>query len=188
MNWPRRKASLPKMPIKIDGSTRRSFIFPAAVDQAFAYYSDLNQTFACLPHILIVKKYSATSYRLLYNTTELGVFRVRIFCDLEAFVDRHNRILSFQPMKGSIPIESTFDLHSLQAQGSYSSQSRFNPVGKQTRVDYVLHIEASLPTPLAAYTIPSSMRNSLASSITTWRIREIADGFIERSIKKYYQA
>ena len=176
------------MPIKIDGLTRRSFIFPAGLGSAFAYFSDLDRIFTWLPHISVLRKYSETSYRLLYSTIELGVYSVRIVCDIEATLDTSISILLLVPIKKPDQVESSFGLRSMQTQGSYSSESRFTPLGNQTRIDYSLRIQASLPTPLATMYMPSSVRNSIATRITSWRIHEIAEGFIERSIDKFHQA
>ena len=176
------------MPIEIDGSARRSFVFPAVLERAFAYYSDLDTIFTCLPHISVVEKYSETGFRLQYSTLELGIYNIRIVCDLEAALDLQTHLLRISPLIGTNQIESTFGLRSIQAQGFYSSESRFIPFGEYTRIDYTLRIKASLPTPLAVLYMPPSIRNSIASSITTWRIGEIAEGFVERSIRKYHQA
>jgi len=176
------------MPVEIDGATRRSFVFPAALDTAFAYYSDLDTIFTCLPHISVVEKYSEGGFRLLYSTLELGVYNIRIVCDLEADLDAHTHLLRIYPLKGTDQIESIFGLRSIQTQGYYSSESKFIPSGDFTRIDYSLRIQASLPTPLAALSMPPALRNSIASSITTWRIGEIAEGFVQRSISKYHQA
>jgi hypothetical protein len=176
------------MPIQIDGFTRRSFIFPDGLERAFGYFSDLDLIFTLLPHITVIKKYSGDSYRLQYSTIELGVYRVCIVCDIQAILDSEARLLRLIPQERPDQIVSSFGLHSIQAQGFYSSESRFIPEGSHTRIDYSLRIQASLPTPLTAFYMPGSMRNSIASSITTWRIREIAEGFIERSIKTFHQA
>jgi hypothetical protein len=176
------------MPVKIDGSTCRSFIFPDGLERAFGYFSNLDLIFTWLPHIAVIKKYGGDSYRLQYSTIELGVYRVRIVCDVQSILDTEARILRLIPQERPDQIASSFGLHSIQAQGTYSSESRFIAEGSHTRIDYSLRLQASLPTPLGAFYMPGSMRNRIASRITTWRIREIADGFVERSIKAFHQA
>ena len=176
------------MPIKIDGFTRRSFIFPAGLERAFAYYSDLDRIFTWLPHISVIEKYSKDVYRLQYSTMEMGVIRVRIICDIQATLDNETHLLRLLPLERPDQIELNFGLHSIQTQGFYSSESRFTTAGDHTRIDYSLRIQASLPTPMATLYMPSSIRNSVASRITTWRIAEIAEGFIERSINRFHQA
>lgn len=176
------------MPVEIDGATRRSYLFPATLHRAFAYYSELDTLLNCLPHISVVKKYSETGFRLLYSTMELGVYSIRIVCDLEAALDAQTHLLRISPLKGTNQIELIFSLRSIQAQGFYSSESKFIPFGDYTHIDYSLCIQASLPAPLATLYMPPAMQNSIASSITTWRIGEIAEGFIESSIRKYHQA
>ncbi len=176
------------MPIEIDGVARRSFKFPAPLDTTFAYYSDLDSIFTSLPYISVLEKFSKVGFRLLYNALELGIYSIRIVCDIEVSLDAQNHLLSIIPLKGTKQVKSTFAVRSAQAQGIYSSESRFISYGDYTQVEYSLRIQASLPTPFATLYIPPSMRNNIASRITSRRIGEIADGFIERSIRRFHQA
>ncbi len=125
---------------------------------------------------------------MLYHTTELGVYEVRIYCDLQ--VDNVSevdgkKILKFCPWDGIEPVEPCTGMKEMSAQGLFSSESVFHEIGDQTRIDYSLKLEAHLPVPTVAFFMPPSVRDRIASSITHWRISEIAEGFIYRSIRAY---
>ncbi len=171
--------------IEISGSVRKSFIFPAELPLTFAYYSDLGRVLTYLPHISLVRAYSYNRFRVLYATTELSTYRIRIFCDLQADVDTRERALLIRPFDIVPPVKAQAGLRSATAQGYYTSRSVFSPYGDQTRIEYDLQLYAHLPTPLGLRFMPTGVVNRLAQNITRWRIREIAEGFIERSIDAF---
>jgi hypothetical protein len=171
--------------IRIAGSVRRSFLFPADLPAACAYFGDFNRIAGYLPHIGLVKAYAPTHFRMLYHTTELGVYRVRIYCDLEARFDEKKHILYVAPLNGRPPVKSRVTINSLTAQGMYMSESAFRAAGGHTRVDYHLVLKARLPKPLGLKLIPDGILERIAHNITMWRIHEIADGFVERSINEF---
>jgi len=172
--------------IKLSASYHRIFIFPARLDTCFTYYSALNQTLSFLPHISIVKSYNSNQFRVLYNTTELGIYRVNIFCDVQMHLDPIGNRLIIRPFQnGPSPAKSSFGLYSLTGQGHYSSESIFSADGEQTAIDFKLHMHSSLPVPLALRPIPENVISKIANEITHWRMREIADGFMQRSIQAF---
>jgi hypothetical protein len=171
--------------IKISGSTHQTFTFPANLEAAFNYYADLNHTLSILPHIAILERYNQSSYRVMYHTTELGIYRVHIICDLEADTDRKNWVLRVTPRTNQKSVREEAGIYSLTAQGSYTSESRFFAQGSQTQVEYKLRLHATLPVPIGVRLMPDSVLNNIARNITQWRIHEIAGGFIERSIRAY---
>jgi hypothetical protein len=173
------------MSIVINGSTRRSFIFPADLRTSMAYFYNTGRILQYLPHISMLQAYSPTCYRMMYHTTELGVYKVRITCDLEVSLDEEEQVLRFTSLEGYAPVEVEAGWNSISAQGIYTSESRFHDEGEHTRIVYSLRLQAELPVPLAALVLLPSVRDRIANSITTWRMREIADGFIERSILEY---
>jgi hypothetical protein len=166
--------------IKVSGSARRSFVFPAALPLAYAYYADIGRVLSYLPHICLVRAYSPDRLRLLYRSTELGIYHVRIFADVKTSLT-DGRILSIHPMDDIPPVKAAADIHSMAAQGCYSSKSVFHAEGSQTRIEYHLQLQANLPTPLGLHFMPSLVVNRIAGSITRMRIREIVEGFIDRS-------
>ena len=172
--------------IKVVGSTSLTFEFPAELPLAFEYYSDFSRVLHYLPHISIIKKLSADQYRMLYKTTELGIYRVKIFCDLQVTCDRDTNTLSIGPPNSSVkPVKPRAGLYSLTGQGCYSSQTIFHAAGNLTKIDYSLNLHSELPVPLGLRLMPESLINNIAGSITNWRTQEIAKGFIEKSIAAY---
>ncbi len=170
--------------IKIADSVRRSFLFPADLPMAYAYYGDVGRLLSYLPHICLVRVYGPARFRLLYNTTELGTYHVRIFADVEASLDEE-WLLRVRPLDGVTPVGNKAGFHSSTTQGYFSSQSVFYNKGHQTRIEYNLQLRAALPTPLGLRLMPSAMVSRVAGSITRMRIREIAEGFIERSVAAF---
>jgi hypothetical protein len=172
--------------IRLDGSTRRSFLFPAAPEDAFAYYARPERIFAFLPHIELIERLDGDTYRLLYHSTELNIYRVRLYCDLRAEMDAPDR-LRFVPLEDALPVEPKSGLDWLQAPGFYTSTSIFRPKDGQTAVEYSLRLWADLPRPLGLWMLPNGTMNRIANAIARYRIREIATGFIERSIADFLQ-
>lgn len=171
--------------ITIAGSTHRHFIFPGDVRSATSYYHDFNCIFNYLPHIQLIAQYSPNQFRALYHTLELGVYRVRIYCDLQVHFEAATQTLHVTPLHGVRPVEQLVTVSSLTAQGYFTSQSIFRAHDRCTHIDYQLQLRASLPKPFGLKLIPDAVMNQIAASITHWRIHEIAEGFIERSIQAY---
>jgi hypothetical protein len=173
--------------ITIAGSTHRSFTFPADLPTACAYYGDYTHIFSYLPHIRLVTIYAPGQFRMLYHTHELGIYRVQIYCDLQAKFDEKKRALCIVPLPGIPTIRPRVTLNSLTAQGHYESETVFHPAGNHTRVEYRLNLGAKMYKPLGLSLAPDSVLEQVARSITQARIREITDSFVERSIEDYLQ-
>jgi len=171
--------------IKVAGSIQRSFTFPAELPVAFAYYADLGRILTYLPHIFLVQAYRRDRFRLLFSTTELGIYHIRIFCDLQAHVNENDRTLYVKPLIVDPPVEATAGVNSVTAQGIYASKSVFHPAQGETLIEYDLRLRADLLTPLGLRFMPSYVVNRITQNITQWRMHEIADGFIERSIDAF---
>ena len=171
--------------IHLTGSAHRSFLFPADVSATSTYFGNLERVLGLLPHITLVKRYGADQFRALYHTTELGLYRVRIYCDLEAHLDSDQALLHVLPLTAHPAVKARATLNSLTAPGVYTSTSHFLAEGTHTRVEYRLRLRATLPTPLGLNLVPQSVLEQITRNITQWRIREIADGLVERSIKDF---
>ena len=171
--------------IKIAGSVQRFFIFPADLRTAFVYYTDMQNTFSHLRHISQVKAYGADGYRMLFSTTELGIYHVRLYCDLKAEIDAENWILRVKPLEGVEPAATEAGLNSLTAPGYFVSQSLFYDEGEQTRIDYTLNLSGTLPVPLGLSFMPDGIVNAIAKNITQWRFRETVDHFIDQSVRQF---
>jgi hypothetical protein len=170
--------------IKVVGSARRSFVFPADLPMAYAYYGDVGRLLNYLPHISLVRAYESDRFRLLYSATELGTYQIRIFADVRTTLDKGWGI-RIHPLDGIPPVEMKAGATSSTAQGYFASRSVFQEAGDQTLIEYSLQLQAQLPTPLGLRMMPSMMTNRVAKSITTMRIREIVDGFVERSVDAF---
>jgi hypothetical protein len=171
--------------ITITGSVHRSFAFPGRQEAAFDYYANIRRTLNMLPHISVVRQYSADQFRMLYSTTELGVYRVRMLCDIQVTLDREAWILRIGPMSNPPPVASEAGIYSLSGPGFFASQSVFHRRGEQTDVEYGFRLNAELPVPFGIRFMPESVLNGIAGSITQWRIEEIVDGFIQRSVDTF---
>jgi hypothetical protein len=121
----------------------------------------------------------------MYHTWELSVYRVRIYCDLQVKYDEASQTLHVTPLLNKPPVKSEATVHSLTAQGYFTSQTIFRPRGDHSIVDYGLSLEAHLPKPFGLMLMPDKVIGQIASNITDWRIHEIAGGFIKRSVKEY---
>ena len=171
--------------IKLAGSVHRSFVFPADYQTAFNYYRDFNRTLSFLKHISVSNRYAEGEYRLEYNTKELGLYQVRLVCDMQVEIDHLQGILRIRPLQRASAVQSKAGMYSLYAQGFYNSESIFRAHGDRTEIEYKLRLRARLPIPMGLRFMPGSVINEIARNITRWRIREIADGFIERSLRAF---
>lgn len=171
--------------ITVAGAVHRSFIFPASRPAAFSYYSNAQRTLSILPHISIVQQYSQNRFRVMYHTTELGIYQVRLMCDIQVEADYKDWTLRIHPLEADGPVTGEAGLYSLTAQAFYTSESVFIEAGETTEVDYRLDLWAELPAPIGVRLMPERVLDGIARSITEWRMDEIAGGFIERSIRLY---
>lgn len=170
--------------ISVFGSTRRSFVFPAELPMAYAYYSDVSRLLNYLPHICLVRAYGPDRFRLLYSSTELGSYHVRIYADVQATVGEE-WVLHVFPLDGFSAVKARSGFNTSTAQGHFTSRSVFYEAGDKTRIEYHLKLEADLPTPFGLRFMPGRVVNRVAKSITRMRIRETAEGFIERSVHAF---
>jgi hypothetical protein len=170
--------------IKVTGSSSRSFIFPAELPLAYAYYADVSRLLTYLPHISMVRAYAADRFRLLYTSTELGAYHIQIFADVQTTLEA-GWLIRVHPLSGPVPVDSQAGIHASTTQGSFASRSVFKDEGERTRIEYSLQLQAELPTPLGLRLMPGSMVNRIARSITQARIHEIVKGFIERSASAF---
>jgi len=170
--------------IRVAGSVHRSFVFPAELPLAYAYYADIGRVLSYLPHICLARTYGPDRLRLLYHSTELGLYQIRIFADVQTSLE-DGRVLHVRPQDRLPPVQPQSGAHSAMAQGYFTSQSTFHDLGSQTRIDYILRLRADLPTPLGLRVMPGLVVGGIARSITNMRIREIVEGFIDRSIDAF---
>jgi hypothetical protein len=170
--------------IEVAGSSRRSFVFPAPLPVAYAYYADAGRLLSCLPHICLVRAYGPGQFRLRYHATELGVYNVHIYADVQTTLENGWEV-RIHPLSGPSPIQGRADVHSCVTHGTFFSRSVFQAQGDQTRVAYSLQLRAPLPTPRALRFLPGTVLNRISRGITQQRIHEISEGFIKRSVDAF---
>ena len=171
--------------IKVSGSTKRSFLFSGNSHEAIEHYSDMRRIFSYLKQVTLTKQYSASQFRMMFHSTELSIYTIQFYCDLEVKIDKNNATISVRPLSGKKPIKPKSGMHSSRGMANYSSTSQFIPDGKFTRVYYQLSLEGKLPKPLAFSLVPDKITNHIAENIAKRRISEIADGFILASLADF---
>ena len=172
--------------LKINGSARLSFTFPADRQTTFISFSDMARLTSHLRYIEIDASFPDNRYRLRYDSSELNAYDIHVVCDvvLDA-TDRYNTIY-VRPVQVSIPVEAKATLSATFGQGFYSSEANFFDVeGDQTRIEYKLSLHAELPRPSSMRLMPGRVVDKIAQGITNKRIREIAEGFITDSIAAF---
>lgn len=170
--------------INIAGSVHRAFQFPASPSLAYAYYRDLSYVFGFLPLISVAEVFGDERYRMLFTSTELGAYTIRIFCDIEARNDDVGRILRIGPAKGLgvAEVEPRTGFYSTMGMGRFASESVFFDEGAETRIEYRLAMKAQLATPRGMRLMPGRVVNQVVKRITQNRMNELAEGFIEQSV------
>lgn len=171
--------------ITISSTAQRTFTFPANRKTAFEYYANLKNTFGFLLHITLINGPKNGNYRLVFSTTEMGIYQVRVYCDLRAELDRQAWVLRMLPAENVQPARREASINSLSGPGYFTSQSVFKDEGGQTSIDYRLDLKASLPIPLGLSMMPEVLLQVIANKITRRRFNETVDGFIEHSLAAY---
>lgn len=171
--------------IRLAGTAKRSFLFPSDIDTATHFYADMGGLFKYLPHITLIKTYSKTQFRVLYSSTELSIYRIQLYCDLEVTFDPENALIKVGTLYGKKPIKPKAGMHSSRGTADFVSTSEFKPEKDQTRIYYHLTLSGGLPTPRAFRLVPGTITDHIAESIAKRRIFEIADGFISGSLADF---
>jgi hypothetical protein len=171
--------------ISITGSIHRSFVFPADRPTAFDYYSDWRRTLGYLTHISFHPQSNNQHYRMLYSTTELGIYQVKVYCYVVTNLDRDSWTIYIQPLEEMTAPVRNAGLYSMKSNGFYSSQSIFHELGEQTKIEYRLNLSADLPAPYALRFMPKPILQNIAQNIAQRRIEEIVEKFIQQSIAAF---
>jgi hypothetical protein len=171
--------------IKVSGSTKRSFLFSGNSHEAIEHYSDIGRIFNYLQNVKLTKQYSKSQFRMMFRSTELSIYTIQLFCDLEVLIDKDNATISVRPFNGEKPLKPKSGMHSSIGMANFSSTSQFVPNGKLTRVYYHLNLDGELPKPLAFSLVPDKITNHIAENIAKRHIAEIADGFIIASLADF---
>jgi hypothetical protein len=172
-------------PIRVDGSVKRSFLFPAELLDTFDYYQNYINIFHYLPHIDIDKVINQNEFRLKYETIELGMYRIKIFCRIQAELLQNEFSIRMKSIEPAEKPPDSRGIYSATTSGEFTSVSQFESHQNQTIVHYQLNLRANLPAPYGLALIPEAARNRLSAGITRYRIDEIAAAFIRRSVDGY---
>lgn len=172
--------------ININSSVQFSFMFPADIATTFAYYSDMQRLIQHLKYIELVdsEPEHENEYRLYYNTVELSSYHIHVYCDVRMELE-DQKTIRIVPVQNFPPIKPKVTLNSTTARGYYASEAHFLPVEDHTRVEYTLSLQAQPPRPKGMRFMPGKMVDTIAQNITTHRIKEIADTFIDSSIDQF---
>lgn len=172
--------------MKIAGSMSRSFTFPAEIVTAMRYYEHLPRLIPFLPHIRMIGSYGDNQYRLVFASTEMGAYQISIYANVQTLCLPEERSIRIFALEGKPTIKSKSTFNSTEAEGYYTSEALFTPEGEEeTRIEYRLELAANLLRPKGLSFMPALMVNSLSQNITNWRIREIMDGFIDKSLDAF---
>jgi hypothetical protein len=169
--------------IRIAVSARRVFTLPADLPTSRAHFRDFRQTLDYLPYLSLIKTYARGQYRILYSAAERGVYRVDLYSDIQTRYDEAEDALCATPLKGIPPVAAKATLGSLTGQGDYASRLTLRSAGLQTNARYEVRITANLPKPVGLKWIPDRAVRLYVEQVVRRRIQEIADVFIQRSIK-----
>ena len=171
--------------IKVSGSTKRSFLFSGNSHEAMEHYSNTRRVFNYLQNVKLTKQYSTSQFRMMFHSTELSIYTIQLYCDLEVLIDKKIATISVRPLNGKKPLKPKSGMHSSRGMANFSSTSQFVPDGNLTRVYYHLKLDGELPKPLAFSLVPDKITNHIAENIAKRRIAEIADGFIMASLADF---
>ena len=167
--------------LKLAGTARQSFLFPADLSTAYTYYGDLRHILNYLPHISVVKLHADDHFRVLYSTNEFGAYSIRIFCDMRATLDGGRHLIRIVPEEGLPPIRPTTSFYATSGRGYFSMESLFTEAGKNTEIQFSLQLEARLPKPRGMGFMLGGVVDRVARNITENRMHEIIDGFVQQS-------
>ena len=172
--------------LRISGTTRRVFLFPASLPETFAYYREIERSLGYLRHIATVQKFTPDQYRLVYSAREGPIYRVNIYCDVQAEADTEKFHIRILPLAGKTPVQNTVRMNEMTCQGYYTSESVFTEYQGQTQIEISIDIEAQLPKPAVLRWIPHALLSGAAYNIFLLRLDEVINGFIDQSILGYF--
>src|SRR5690606_31664001 len=105
--------------IKLAGSAHHAFYFPAPLAEVYSYYSDLPYIFTYLPYISMISQ-TGDQFRMLFSSTELGAYTIRIYCDMRATLDGGRRLIRIVPAEALPPIQPSASFNSTTGRGYFS--------------------------------------------------------------------
>jgi hypothetical protein len=96
-------------------------------------------------------------------------------------------LLHVYPVKieTAAPVEPETSIRHSTGSGLFAIDTQFFDLGRQTRIEYIIRLQAELERPLGMRLMPKRVVKRIAQSITDERVREIADGFIKQSVAAF---
>jgi hypothetical protein len=171
--------------IKLAGAVSLAFHFPAPLPVAYAYYSDLRTVLPLLPRIEVMHVYDDDHFRLRYSSVEFGGYAMQIFCDIRATMEGGLHMIRIVAEESLPPVEPSAGVNSSTARGYFTSRGLFFDVGDETLIEYEFELRSDLPRPLGMRLMPQRVVNGIASTVARTRMREVAQGFIEKSLATF---
>ncbi len=172
--------------ITLNGSVQRTFLFPADPLTTLVYFSDLSRVAHLLPHITVVEAYASEKVRIRFQTVELGAYTINIYCDLELQTHVDNHTITIRPLADCAEVESEATLNATTGYGYYTSTARLAPAEDgTTTIYYQFQFQSKLVRPRGLRMVPRRVVDRIAQSISSGRVQEIADGFMENALEAY---
>ncbi|WP_374686286.1 DUF1997 domain-containing protein [Promineifilum sp.] len=171
--------------ITLNGTVQRTFSFPADPLTTLVYFSDLSRVARLLPHISVVETYSAEKVRIRFQTVELGAYTINIYCDLELQTNPDSYTIIIRPLAGCEEVEANATLNATTGYGYYSSTARLAPAEDGTTIFYQFQFQSKLTRPRGLRMVPKRVVDRIAQSISSGRVQEIADGFMESALEAF---
>lgn len=173
--------------IKLVGQVQRSFEFPADLETAFEYFSDVPRLIGYLPYITLEHVHQNGDIRVKFSSTELASYQFNVICDFRTIIDQATYVLEIQPMDNLPAIQPEQTMSSTLARGYFGCVARFTAAGEQTTIDYIIEIDGKVPRPHGLRFMPGGVINRIAKSIANGRLKEIADGFVNNTTDAFLQ-
>jgi len=171
--------------ITLNGTVQRTFSFPADPLTTLVYFSDLSRVARLLPHISVVETYSSETVRIRFQTVELGAYTINIYCDLELQANLDNHTITIRPLAGCQDVEADATLNATTGYGYYTSTARLAPADDGTTIFYQFQFQSKLIRPRGLRMVPKRVVDRIAQSISSGRVQEIADGFMESALEAF---
>lgn len=176
--------------IKIVGEASRSFVFPANLETAYEFFSDIPRLVGYLPHITLIGRAKNGDLRVRFSSTELASYTINVVCDLRVRLEPEDYSLHIEPIDNLPAIHPERTLSSATARGYMACHVYFadGDADGATTIRYTLDMRGKLPRPSGLRFMPAGVINRIAQNITSVRLTEIADGFIDNSTAAFRAA
>ncbi|MEM7802557.1 MAG: hypothetical protein AAF633_25410 [Chloroflexota bacterium] len=180
--------------MEITGSARKKFYFPASQETAFHYLGDVSQMMSLFPTVTIETQSTLPSgepaYRLRYESQEMGVYLVTVFCDAFLSLAPDQTRLSLLPIQDAdnpfAPVKPKVGSNGAVAIGKFNLNVGFEPESEaKTIVDYQLSIKTFLELGGFFNFMPKSLIEGMVAPLASDRLKDVVDRFIIDAVTTY---